>query len=152
MNRQVFFRRIRAGEREYRIASLAVTRLQAAVALEQTALKNEGLSIADLSACRENLEATYLIRLFAEFETPLRLYWRDVRGRRTWNTIAARTLIDRVAAYQHVPADVVTAAHRVREFRNALVHTPTAEAAEKLTYAECRSALCRFLSFLPHHW
>jgi len=56
MNRQVFFDRVQASESEYRVASLAVARLQAAVALEQTALKNEGLSIADLSACLENLE------------------------------------------------------------------------------------------------
>ena len=152
MNRQVFFRRIRAGEREYGIASLAVARLQAAVALEQAALRNEGLSVADLAACREHLEATYLIRLFAEFETPLRLYWRDVRGRPTWNTVKAETLIDRVAAYQHVPADVLTAAHRVREFRNARVHAPVVEAPEPITYGQCRSALCQFLSFLPLHW
>lgn len=153
MNRQSFFRRVQATENELAVARLAVAHLQLTASADPSRLRSEGVSIADLRACRDHLEATYVIRLFAEFEAPLCLYWRDVRRRRkTWNTIRARILMERVATYQHVPVDVLWSAQSVREFRNALVHGPGTAASGALTFGQCRSALCHFLSFLPVGW
>ncbi len=70
---------------------------------------------ADFRRFQLNLEATYLIRLFAEFESALRDAWKSV-GRDT----QSRTfdLLDALASRSRVPEDVRREAHRVREYRN----------------------------------
>src|SRR5208282_5056055 len=60
--------RIKAVEREYWSARRAVDRLSADVARDPSAL-GEGPSPRDLRSADENLEGTYLVRMFAEFET-----------------------------------------------------------------------------------
>ena len=152
MNRQRFLDRLAATERERRVAAFAAEDLHDAVRFDPTILKRHDLTPGDLRACQDHLDPTYLIRLFAEFESPLRLYWRDARKRRTWQTIRIGVLIDRVAAYQHVPDSVVDAVHEVREWRNALVHRATVARSSALVCRECRSRLCRFLSYLPYRW
>jgi len=92
------------------------------------------------------------VRLFAEFEAALRLYWRDNRRRRTWNTIGAEALIQSVGAYREIPAPVVASAQEAREFRNHLVHQAETTEAAAISLRECRSRLCRFLSSLPLRW
>jgi len=152
MTRQGFLQHLRSIENEYLTAALSVRRLRATARGDHSLLRNEGLTVGDLEACQGNLESTYVIRLFAEFEAPLRLYWRDARRRASWETINARTLIDNVAAYQYVPESVRDSVHEVRDFRNSLVHQSAEMGIAALTFAQCRSSLCRFLSFLPFAW
>lgn len=152
MSRQHFLQRLRAVENESRLAAVAVASLREAVSREPGLLKKEELTLADLTACQEHLEPTYIIRLFAEFETSLRLYWRHVRKRRTWNTIRAEALIGRVAAYQHVPENVLGGVQEVRELRNALVHRAEPPAEVALPMGQCSSRLRHFLSYLPLSW
>ena len=62
--------RVKAVENEYKSVRIAVDRLKSAVALDPTVLgadpKPANLGVAD-----RNLEGTYLVRLFAEFESAL---------------------------------------------------------------------------------
>ena len=52
----------------------------------------EGRSPRDLRSADENLEGTYLVRMFAEFETGIRSFWRTIKLRRTQTEI----LLDRL--------------------------------------------------------
>ena len=92
------------------------------------------------------LEGTYLIRLFAEFETGLRLYWTAKRK----NPPPSRTrdLLDGIAAMREIRLEVLTNARNVREYRNILVHE-CEEATVSISIAEARRHLCRYFSFLP---
>lgn len=60
-------------EREYAATRLATDELLAAAALDPKILKRD-IRLRDVSHASERLEGTYLIRLFAEFETALRVY------------------------------------------------------------------------------
>src|SRR5271166_5033472 len=75
--------RIKAVEREYWSARRAIDRLSADVARDPGAL-GEGPSPRDLRSADENLEGTYLVRMFAEFETGVRSFW----GCGNWDAIS----------------------------------------------------------------
>lgn len=95
----------------------------------------------------DNLEATYLIRLFAAFETGLRSYWQSVRP----TVPPVKDLIDSVTARREISLDSRDEVHQVREYRNSLVHE-TDEEIEPVTLADAQSRLSRFFSKLPFEW
>jgi len=101
----------------------------------------------DIRECHEDLEKTYLVRLFAVFEVTVRDYWREGCGRKSHPLV--RTLLDRVASQSFMQYDVLSNAHAVRDYRNFLVH---GGAAISLTLSEARGYLCTFLSYLPREW
>lgn len=152
MKKQRFLDRLASVKNECGAATLGVERLRQDAAHDPTILEGQDFESDDLLPCLRNLESTYLVRLFAEFEACLRLYWREVRRRPTWKTIGAEVLIQSVAAYEGVPDEFVDAVQAVREFRNALVHQPEARETRPLALAECRTRLGRFLSYLPARW
>jgi hypothetical protein len=65
--------RIKAVEREYVAARQATDRFLESTHRDPTLLRGD-LRYREIVRASENLEGTYLIRLFAEFETGLRLY------------------------------------------------------------------------------
>jgi hypothetical protein len=77
--RQRWIERICDVEREYKAARFAMDllaeRLQANPA--QPGAEDKEWTARDAKNTAENLEATYLIRLFAEFESGLRDLWRN---------------------------------------------------------------------------
>jgi hypothetical protein len=97
----------------------------------------------------ERLDGTYLIRLFAEFETGLRRFWPTAK--RTEPPGRTRDLMDGVGATCGIDHIVRDHAHAVREYRNALVHERD-EPVAPLPVAVARSHLCRFFGFLPPNW
>jgi hypothetical protein len=117
----------------------------------QTAL---GPRLADVSLANSahlvravsNLEKTYLIYLFSEFEGILRDYLTDIRPRRRIPRVA-ELLMDRVAGLAHIPDGVRHAAHAVRNYRNALVHRGVL-IVPVISFREAFSVLSRFLSIL----
>jgi len=72
--------RIKAVEREYWSTRVAVERLSREVAHDSGVL-GAAPTPRDLESAGENLEGTYLIRMFAEFETGIRSFWRTIRPR-----------------------------------------------------------------------
>jgi hypothetical protein len=60
-------------------------------------------------------------------------------------------LLDSVASRLHIPHEQLQNAHKVRDYRNNLVHE-LFEESEPMTIAEARGHLCRFFGFLPRNW
>lgn len=141
--------RIRAVEREYLVASVAARDLDDRFRADPSALAAMQLEYADYRNYRDHLEATYLIRLFAEFEAGLREAWELAFRRATVPGI--RDLIDSVYAQCALSQDWLDRAHAVRIHRNALVHEGGDEAGP-VGLREACADLCRFFSGLPHHW
>jgi hypothetical protein len=81
-NRYEWIDRLKSVEREHRVVETAIERLRLAV-LEGKLPVPDGTTHRDLVAAGKSLEITYLVRLWAEFETALFSYYRidpaDVR-------------------------------------------------------------------------
>src|SRR5438067_2246248 len=138
--------RIKAVEREYLATRQATDRFQESAHRDPTILRGD-LRYREIVRASENLEGTYIIRLFAEFETGLRLYWDQVQG----TNPRTRDLLEGLAARCRIPGERKDNAHAVREYRNALLHE-RAEKVDALPMYEARSHLCHFFSFLPPEW
>jgi hypothetical protein len=139
--------RIKAVEREFLAVRIAVDRLQQEVAREPAILRGR-VEPRDLTRAAEALEGTYLTRMFAEFETGLRLYCATLRDTnpRTYE------LLNSLAGQRTIPDTDRDNAHLVREYRNSLVHEREDEEAEVVPIALARRDLCTFFSYLPREW
>lgn len=140
--------RIRVVEREHSAARLAANRLLEEIGRDSTVLGQQ-LKPRDVRFMSSRLDGTYMIRLFAEFETGLRLFWPIAKRQEP----PSRTtdLLDGVAANRRIPNDQRLAAHAVRAYRNLLVHERD-EPVEIISLATARGRLCRFFSNLPPRW
>lgn len=139
--------RVKSVEREHRAAQYAVDYLCGVIQQNPGELGGD-MQPRDIGVAVERLEGTYIIRLFAEFETCLRDFWEAVYGRSPSRT---RDLLDGVGARRRIPDDQIRNAHAVRMLRNSLVHQRDEE-AEPIPIDVTRSHLCRYLSFLPVEW
>lgn len=138
--------RIKAVEREFLAMRQAADRFRLAAIADPTILEGN-LRQGEIVVASKNLEGTYIIRLFAEFETGARQYWAA-----NWDTDPkAVDLLDGLAARCLIPDTQRSNAHLVREYRNALVHEREEE-PEAMPIAVARSYLCHFFSFLPPRW
>jgi len=116
-------------------------------ALADPTILEQNLRHGEIIVASKNLEGTYIIRLFAEFETGTRQYWAA-----TWGTDPKTAeLINGLAARREIPDTQRRNAHLVREYRNALVHERE-EKPEPVLIGVARSYLCHFFSFLPTRW
>jgi hypothetical protein len=143
------FRRLEAVEDEYRTAIRAIELLTERFVEDSRFLAADNLRFRDAARLVENLEATFIVRIFAEFEACLRNYWNHGLKRKT--KPQTMDLIARVGARRSIPDDFIHRVQRVREFRNSLVHEDHEE-VEALTLAEVKSRLCKYLSRLPLDW
>lgn len=146
-NKFEWLNRIKSVEREHSAILYATTHLLTQAKNDPTIL-DRVLRVRDVRFAVEKLEGTYVVRLFAEFETSLRTFWASSRGIAPSRT---RDLIDGVAAKCKVPHDNIKHAHTVREFRNVLVHERD-DLIDALPIATARRYLCIFLNFLPMEW
>jgi hypothetical protein len=137
---------IKAIEREYASMRLAADRLLEDARHDPTVLGRE-IDLRHIVRASVRLEGTYVIRLFAEFETGLRLYWSTIRETEP----PTQHLLDGIAARRGISPDRLAGAHAVREYRNSLVHERD-EAMAPISIAEARGHLCRFFAFLPPTW
>ena len=124
-NRFEWIDRLKFVEREHRLVATAIARLRLAI-LEGLVRTPDGTTPRDLVAAGENLETTYLVRLWAEFETALLSYYRDLTGDPEAR-IRATDLVNTLAGVRRgraIADEVRAAVHEVREYRNSLVHEP----------------------------
>ncbi len=147
-DRLEWVRRIRAIEREHSAARFAIDRLLTAAKEGLLPLGTE-FSLRDLRHASDRLDGTYIVRLFAEFETALRLFWAAAKA--TEPPSRTRDLLEGVAAMRHVPFGRLADAHTVREYRNSLVHERE-QPTTAIPIAKARNYLNCFLSFLPLTW
>jgi hypothetical protein len=148
-DRDIWLERIKAIERDEHLATrFAVDWLLKKAGSDPTVLQGR-LRLRNLQHAAENLDFTYLIRLFAEFETGLRSFWSTFRV----TNPPVRDLIEGVAARSKrvVPQVTISNAHLVRKYRNLLVHESD-EVADVISIDVARSYLCTFFSYLPKQW
>jgi len=138
--------RIKSVEREYLAIRQAAGRFQHAARVDPTILI-DNLRHADIVDASQNLEGTYLIRLFAVFETGVRQYW-ETRRKAKPKTV---DLLNGVAARCRIPDVHRVDAHLVRDYRNSLVHERE-DGIKALPIADARRYLCRFFGHLPPQW
>jgi hypothetical protein len=140
--------RIKEVEREYKAVRLATDRLLRDFSLD-TDVTRAGMQHRDILNASARLEGTYVVRLFAEFETGLRLCWQEVRGKRP----PSRTedLVNGMASYRRIPSDLIADIHAVRTYRNRLIHEREA-AGDPIPIGKARGSLCSFLGYLPPNW
>jgi hypothetical protein len=140
--------RIKAVEREYGAIRFATERLLVAVNDDPSVLTGQ-VKRPDITTASIHLEGTYIIRIFAEFETALEHF---VRTFRIQKPRGAELLINRVMGHGRIPQSPYTDdVHRVRNYRNAQVH----ERSEPVTPVSIREAtrfLCTFLSRIQRIW
>lgn len=143
-----WLQRIKNVEAEHSAANLASIRFPEEVTHDPSLLKKL-VTLRDVKAMAHQLEGTYVVRLFAEFETGLRLFWLAARMKEAPNRTAH--MLDGIAASRRIPSKILEHAHRVREYRNALIHERE-EPVEPISIGDSRGHLCRFFSYLPPRW
>jgi hypothetical protein len=139
--------RIKSVEREFWSARIAVERLSTEVSRDPGILR-DGPKPRDLRSASENLEGTYLIRMFAEFETGVRSFWKAIRPR---TRTPVEIMLARVGDRCGIPTDVVDEAQRVREYRNSLVHDRD-EPIDPVSISNARRRLLIYVARLPNRW
>jgi len=137
---------------QYKVALAALTRFQAGVRSAQPGFSlPEGTKPQHLYQAAEELERTYLIRMWAVFEAAWVSFWRHRTGQA--GTIKAMHLIQWAEGVQegHKAADDVTAnVNRVRLYRNFLVHGD--HPAPRVPIGDAKTYLNRHLVKLPDQW
>src|SRR5687768_16413545 len=109
--------RIKAVEREYVAMRQAADRFRQS-ALDNATVLSANLKYGEIVLASDNLEGTYVIRLFAESESGARQYWGA-----NWDTYPKTIdLLDGLAARCGIPDTQRHDAHRAREYRNSLIH------------------------------
>ncbi len=150
--RHLRLERIKAVHQEY----LAATSAADLLVIETTADPSFGLMRGwkqrSGTAFVANLEATYIIRIYAEFEAALREYWSTYLNRITNPKMSQ--LLKRAIPTQHYPNDVILGADGVREYRNALVHDVGDEWDETspVTMEDAKSRLCAYIACFDPNW
>lgn len=141
--RDLWMTRIKDVEREYKVV------FQAMSSLENLARANPSLAEgASVATAKKNLPGTYCIRLFAEFETCLREVWTKIRAT---DPPRAVDLINGLSSTRKVPDEWKENAHKVRKYRNGLLHDLSSE-YEIVSIEDARRFLCRYMSRLPPDW
>jgi hypothetical protein len=138
--------RIKAVEREYGAIRFGTDRLIEAVNDNPAILRS--VKRPDIGTASARLEGTYIIRVFSEFETALQHFILAFHLRKPGGT---EPLINRVRDRGHIPQPDTDAVHRVREYRNVLVHERSKPVAE-VTIRETTRFLCTFLSRVQMIW
>jgi len=141
--------RMKSVEREYQVAEMARAALEEALAQQSDLLTAVRLTVVDLRTFRSRLHDTYFIRLFAEFETGLKDYWKNGLGRDPNTRIM--DVIASVGAHHRIIDAWRINVHAARKWRNRLIHEEDAE-GDPMTLTEARRHLGRFFGCLPENW
>jgi len=113
--------RMKAVEREYQVAELAREALEDTLTRHSGLLTAGGLTAVDLRTYQTKLHDTYFIRLFAEFETGLKDYWKN--GLNEDPRTRIMDVINSVTARHRGIIDAWRInVHAVRRYRNHLIH------------------------------
>jgi hypothetical protein len=105
------------------------------------------------TAFTRNLEATCIIRIYAEFEAALRDYWLTYRKQLTRPKMFQ--LLNQAIPDQQFSQEVVENADDVRLYRNFLVHDIEDEPGDDMaafTVPQAKSHLCSYLARLDPNW
>jgi hypothetical protein len=137
---------------EYMSARAALNRLKDEVTATPDLLKKNPLAREYLRDAHENVDGTYIVRLFAAFEAALRSYDRAKHNdldRRT----EASVMIDQIGGKRGrgIQDGIRQGAHEVRQVRNYWAHESDQDPGP-MTVGEARARLQKFLHELPDEW
>jgi hypothetical protein len=110
------------------------------------AATREQIGESELRRASANIEVTFILRLFGEFEAILREFWATLRP----TAPDMKPLMDAIAARRSMAPTDLAAAHDVRALRNAIIHQNVR--VFTLTFAHCTPLLGRYLRWLPETW
>ncbi len=139
--------KIKFVEKEYNAIRFATDRLLFQARGDPNILKST-VEMGHIVNASDRLEGTYIIRLFAEFETGLKAFLRATKTRIPGK---AEKLLDRVASKVKMLDELLRNAHAIRDFRNHLVHNRE-EARTPFAIRKATSHLCTFFGRLPATW
>jgi len=148
VNRDEWLTRIKSIERRFDVAQAALKSL-IDKARHDASVLNAQMKLRDISDTLADLEPTYLVRMFSEFESGLRSFWNATRKRR--RKTPADSLLDRIASQQRIPNEQLLNAHAVRLYRNSISHEQD-DPGKPIEFHVARGHLCRFFSRLPASW
>lgn len=148
MKREQVQERIAAVEREFFAARRAVALLVEQTRVDPSTVADLGIRPSDVRDCSNNLERTYMVRMFADWEAGLRDVWANALGQATAPPM--RDLLEALSARLHIDATTLAEAHEAREYRNALVHL--GRPPRPMSLAQARSRLRKFFSYMPRDW
>ncbi len=143
---------IAAVAKEYLAAKTAADLLTTQLQADPNYGRSHGWEARDGVAFKANLESTYIVRLYAEFEAGLRDYWNNHLNRATHPPMVQ---LLQSLANQRVSTDRLEDADAVREYRNFLVHDESGEPPPEMrtfTVAEAKMHLCYFFGRLDTDW
>jgi hypothetical protein len=143
---------IAAVAKEHLAAKTAADLLRAQLQADPNCGTNQGWEARDGAAFTDNLESTYIVRLYAEFEAGLRDYWANHLNRPTHPPMVQ---LLQLLADQRISIDRLEDADAVREYRNFLVHDESDDPPPDLrafTVAEAKRHLCYFFGRLDPDW
>ena len=103
------------------------------------------LKLGDMRRARDELERTYLVRVFARLEGLLRDALIDTAPEHQLPH-TANGLIDRVGSHWHIDSDTRQEVHRVRKLRNDIAHGRPP--GDILTLRDAVRRLCRFVNWI----
>ncbi len=104
-------------------------------------------------AFAESLEATYIVRIYAEFEAGLRDYWKTYCRQSTYPTM--RQLVNEAIPNQRFSQERIDRADEVRLYRNFLIHDIEDEPPDELKeiqVAQAKKHLCAYFACLDPNW
>lgn len=152
--RQAFIDRVKGAEQESYVVAAAIAYYGALAQAGDARLPSK-TSPRHLVTAADQVESTYLIRMWAEFETALRSYRRRIT-RDSDDSIGTRNLVDWTAGVKQgrpISADIRDDVHEVREYRNFLVHERDDQAPPaSVAIQAARKRLNTLLHCLPIHW
>ena len=137
---------------EYAAAREAVDWLRKHLEKAPVLLPPDSEARKHLGKAQENLEGTYIVRLFAAFEAALRSY--DRAKHKDPNRITdASILIDQIGGKRGrgIASEIREGAHAVRDVRNYWAHESD-QAPGPMSIQEARRRLNRYLAELPEEW
>jgi hypothetical protein len=153
IKRQLRMQRIADVALEYLAALTAADWLRATQDADPHFGQKQGWEAKAGMAFCNNLEATYIIRMYAEFEAGLRDYWMTHRNQTTHPKMVQ--LVRHAVPDQSFSQDCIDDADDVRQYRNFLVHDIEEEPPEALrifTIAEAKRCLCAYFGRLDPRW
>jgi hypothetical protein len=147
--RQWHVDRITDAYQEFVAAEASVGLLEERLRVDPSFLTSQGIGNRRARALRDNLEATYLIRLFAAFEAGVRDAWENHWKKPTEPKMM--DLINSVGGRRSVPNGLINRVHAVREYRNGLIHA-SGKHATAVEIRDCQEWLCAYFNRLPNDW
>lgn len=152
MERRAAFDALSRVEDEYEAVRFSLSRTLQALRQDSSTLQAglaANLSRAELRRAASNVERTYIIRLFAEFEWAIVDYYRFGLRRKNPRPKVFHVMKLLIAVHSIAPR-IAAGALMVCDTRNSIVHRRRHE--PPLDFHECKSRLGRFLHVLPPRW